>query len=175
MHQFAQLETIFSKKVLQRWHLVNIFLLVISFIVPIFYEAPEEDGLLEGPNSLLTVICSYGLFTLLDIALSISRVFSEGEGLRALLYYFWSLFINIGSISLLIYTGLKSILCFKQWQERFQLRFWLLGLSCLWATAYGWDGREGNHVLWGLKLLVCTIVLAVLWECVNYILYRRKS
>ncbi|PSB25304.1 hypothetical protein [Stenomitos frigidus] len=174
MQQSTQLEAVFSKKVLQRWHLVNIFLLGSSFIVPMVYEAPEADGLLEGSNNLLTFIASYGLFTLASIP-GIPLMFPEEGLLQALLSYSSVLFINTGSISLLVYTVLKSILCFKRWQWRFQLRFWLLGLSCLWATVFGWLAWNNSFLLWGFKLLVCALVSAVLWEGINYRLYRRKT
>ena len=175
MHQPDQLETILSKKVLQRWHLTNIFLLVISFMVPIFYEAPEEDGLLSGPNSLWAFMLSYGFAALLHTPNTVAETLPKLGLLRALLFNSYWVFISTGSIFLLIYIGLKSILCFKRWQWGFQLRFWLLGLSCLWAIVFGWSSRQNNSVLWGFKFLVCAIVLAVLWEGVNYILYRHKS
>jgi len=172
MHQRMRLETVFSSKVLLIWRTVIIFILVASFLVPIFYESPESDGLLSGPVNLLMVIIISGFFAVASPPVLLPAAFSDSQIRQILFQYFCSVLLGIIPVSLLGYMGLNIVFYFKPWQWQFRLRFWLLGLACLWVSFFGWSFR--SSLLWGFKVIICGVVSAVLWEGVNYAIYRRR-
>lgn len=173
MHQPSRLEILFPSKALLIWRTVTIILLVASFLVPIFYEAPEADGLLSsGSTNLWTFLSTYGVVMVLGIPSLLSEALSQPQKFQALFYLLVTLFVVIGPISLLGYVGLNIVLYLKRWQQQFRLRFWLLGLACLWSSLFGWYNRE--DLLWGFIALIGGVVSAVLWEGVSYAIYRRR-
>jgi hypothetical protein len=173
MRQFARLEVLFSSKVLSVWRLTTIFLIVISFVVPLFYEPLDSDGLFIGSTNLAT-LTFFDVFIVFMVPFAIYDMFHSAQVQisQALLETFWMMLNIIGPFSFFAYAMLNIGLLFGQWQQRFMFRFWLLGLSFVWIAFFA---RSYSSLLWGFNVIVCTVVLAALLECVSYIVCRRRS
>lgn len=176
MNQLVRLKALFLLRILLIWHVSTILLIVASFVVPMLYESPDADGLFSGDTNLAA-----WAFTLLIMSPAlISELFRaslEGQLLEALAV-FCSLLGVIAFMSLIAYTILTIAVFFHPWQQQFQLRFGLLGLNCVGIVSISWlylsYQSSQSWLLWGFKIFVSAIVLGLLWESVNYTIYRRQ-
>lgn len=159
MHRLIRLEALFSPRVILIWRIITIFLLVASLIVPLSDSSQDSNAVLGRANLIILAI----FFAVVSLNVFYGQISS----------FLFCLLVVIGIISFFAYVVLNIAVCFRQRQQQFRIRFWLLGLSCIGIVLLGWSLQHA--LLWGFNIVVSAVVSGLLLEYVSYVSYRRRS